>query len=801
MNNFNPFVVGVVSGPGPVALRPLALESMELRTAVVVADQASSVFDTVPGVAINADHLRQAVARVVGTVSKRDTFPILHHVLIEGAATGDRLTLTTTDLDTATRATIPATGCVAGFAACVPAATLSDWLARVPKGAALILDTLGVLSYTKANGCKSRLELIALPAEDFPNIPSVTAGRLVECNAAAFGLALSAVLPYASKDQYRECLNGVYMAAGLNGLTFTGCDTYRMKVETVAAFMPVGELTAGAGESITAILPAAVCKALAGACKAAGPDADLTLRVESDSEGADRIGVELNGVEIFARVMSGALYPEAPAKVAADFAPVLTFEVDRAAFAKQLQAIGGKFNAAGVVEFDFTRGGDFLELHGYSDDGARSVEAVALISAGGATSCEVFGVSAKFLFQALPVVKATKKPVKGATVAPLLIEVAANSDTGAINSVRLDGSIIYCHETRAQAAAKREAAAAELVATEAAERAETLAKIEAIDVVAIADEVAATVAAQVISNRLITNGAGALAGAQFDVATVIMDAAGCTWDYETKATVYPVPYHCKDLAGLVWPLVTAACVARGVAVESRFYASERGVWGVPDSFVAATLGAVELELRRSAIAAAPGYLKATAPKSKRAAEYLESMIHAASDGDPFRAKGVAIESHNGACMLARQALLDAFDFVASPAVKACTVDFATSPAVAVAVESLDALPVVVEVDGAAQAAARILDAEKKPVPVAVPVGLESLDAAQIGAVERVAAYVAELKARHSDRATKLEKSFAWQVGEISNVIEFHANKGRDAWRALEIWERGAMAAAAKKVTA
>lgn len=94
--------------------------------------------------------------------------------------------------------------------------------------------------------------------------------------------------------------------------------------------------------------------------------------------------------------------------------------------------------------------------------------------------------------------------------------------------------------------------------------------------------------------------------------------------------------------------------------------------------------------------------------------------------------------------------------------------------------------------------AKVATAAKVTAAAAVPGDLEPVAR---GAVERVAAYVGELKARHIERAAKLQKSFDWQVSQIEAVIEFHAAKGRDVLAALELWERGAVAAADKKVAA
>lgn len=119
--------------------------------------------------------------------------------------------------------------------------------------------------------------------------------------------------------------------------------------------------------------------------------------------------------------------------------------------------------------------------------------------------------------------------------------------------------------------------------------------------------------------------------------------------------------------------------------------------------------------------------------------------------------------------------------------------------------AITSAPVVLSKWAAKKAKASTRKAQPAPAScaafsaAAVPSPAGGVAGARHEAVQRVSAYVSELQGRHAGRAAKLAKSLTWQLSEIDNVIAFHAAKGRDAVAALELWERGAVAAADAKV--
>ena len=113
--------------------------------------------------------LLAALGHMQGVVERRTTIPILSNVLIE--ASGDRCTLTATDLDIAVVESVAAKVGKAG-ATTAPAHTLHDIVRKLPDGAEVEIASLPEQRLSLRAG-RSNFQLACLPKEDFP---AMTAG-------------------------------------------------------------------------------------------------------------------------------------------------------------------------------------------------------------------------------------------------------------------------------------------------------------------------------------------------------------------------------------------------------------------------------------------------------------------------------------------------------------------------------------------------------------------------------------------------------------------------------------------------
>ncbi len=157
---------------------------------------------------ISKNHLLLGLQRVQNVVERRTTMPILSNALLKTETTG--LSLAATDLEVGIQSILPAEIQDPG-AITIKARSLLDIVRELP-------DT-NIQFQTREN---SRLEITAnrsvfnilgLPAEDFPEIPSISSEdpqAFVRMNGTAVISMLDKTLYAASTDEARYHLNGVY---------------------------------------------------------------------------------------------------------------------------------------------------------------------------------------------------------------------------------------------------------------------------------------------------------------------------------------------------------------------------------------------------------------------------------------------------------------------------------------------------------------------------------------------------------------------------------------------------------------
>jgi DNA polymerase-3 subunit beta len=157
--------------------------------------------------------LLAALGHMQGVVERRNTIPILSNVLIE--ASGERCTLTATDLDIAVVESVPARVSKGG-ATTAPAHTLHDIVRKLPEGADVELATAPEQRLNLRAG-RSNFHLACLPKEDFP---AMTAGEF-PCRFALPAETLRRLIDKTrfaiSAEETRYYLNGVYLHAPRSG--------------------------------------------------------------------------------------------------------------------------------------------------------------------------------------------------------------------------------------------------------------------------------------------------------------------------------------------------------------------------------------------------------------------------------------------------------------------------------------------------------------------------------------------------------------------------------------------------------
>ena len=158
-------------------------------------------------VTIERSAFLKALNHVQSVVERRNTIPILSNVLVQ-AASGE-VKLTATDLDIEIVESVAAETAREG-AVTVSAHLLYDIVRKLPDGAQLALDQ-GVDSRVTVSSGRSRFQLQALPADDFPSLSSGPFGNSFSLKASDLKFLIEKTRFAISTEETRYYLNGIYL--------------------------------------------------------------------------------------------------------------------------------------------------------------------------------------------------------------------------------------------------------------------------------------------------------------------------------------------------------------------------------------------------------------------------------------------------------------------------------------------------------------------------------------------------------------------------------------------------------------
>lgn len=150
--------------------------------------------------------LLKAMALGHSVVESANTIPILSNMMLKSE--GDRLRLTSTDLDIMIEQAVPAT-VEAGGGTTVHSRTLFDIVKKLPDGAVVGCELADNRLTVRAG--RSRFQLQTLPVEDFPYIANTREGARFTMEASAFHRLIGGPLYAVSTEETRYYLNGVYL--------------------------------------------------------------------------------------------------------------------------------------------------------------------------------------------------------------------------------------------------------------------------------------------------------------------------------------------------------------------------------------------------------------------------------------------------------------------------------------------------------------------------------------------------------------------------------------------------------------
>jgi DNA polymerase III subunit beta len=181
--------------------------------------------------------LQTVLGRVIRTVERKNTIPILANVLL--SASDGNLSVKATDLDVLIEAKSPATVESEGRTT-VPGHLLRDIASKIKSDASVTLELEDTVVHLRSG--RSRFKLQTLPADDFPALEIEETNHVFDLSperiADLFGRTQFAV----STEQTRYYLNGVYLHThGDNGTrTLRGVATDGHRLAQMDCVMPQG---------------------------------------------------------------------------------------------------------------------------------------------------------------------------------------------------------------------------------------------------------------------------------------------------------------------------------------------------------------------------------------------------------------------------------------------------------------------------------------------------------------------------------------------------------------------------------
>ncbi len=156
---------------------------------------------------IKKEELEKLLLKLTGVSEKRHTLPVLSHFLIEASGDGT-VKGVATDLEVIVRATCEGDVKSPG-SYLLPTRKMLDVVKVLPTDTAeLVLLENG---YLQISSGKSKFKIAGLPPKEFPDMPEKEEGIKFSVNSFDFKVMLERVQPFASLEETRAEISGVYL--------------------------------------------------------------------------------------------------------------------------------------------------------------------------------------------------------------------------------------------------------------------------------------------------------------------------------------------------------------------------------------------------------------------------------------------------------------------------------------------------------------------------------------------------------------------------------------------------------------
>ncbi|MFP6775244.1 MAG: DNA polymerase III subunit beta [PS1 clade bacterium] len=175
---------------------------------------------------LKAKELLDPLQTVIGVVEKRQTLPILSHVLIQ--VISDQLVLTTTDMEIEIKASHRINKQEEDVSFTVYAKDLIDIIRRLDEKTTIEFIIEESKIYIKANS--NSFELNTFNHQDFPSLPKIENSDIVNINRQALKELIENTSFSMGNQDIRAYLNGLYFEVDNTGIVIVATDGHRLAI-------------------------------------------------------------------------------------------------------------------------------------------------------------------------------------------------------------------------------------------------------------------------------------------------------------------------------------------------------------------------------------------------------------------------------------------------------------------------------------------------------------------------------------------------------------------------------------------
>src|SRR6201996_3080428 len=189
----------------------------------MAAEATGAIQGTAMEISVSKFELLKELTATQGVVERKTTIPILSNFLFE--ASGDKLSITATDLDLSLRTSCPAKVKKEGSCT-IPARKLYDYVKLLPDGDITI--KLLENHWVNIRSGRSNTKMVGMARSNFPSLPVFPTTGMVKIPANALRTMIGKTIFAISNEESRYTLNGALMVLKPESLVMVSTDGHRL---------------------------------------------------------------------------------------------------------------------------------------------------------------------------------------------------------------------------------------------------------------------------------------------------------------------------------------------------------------------------------------------------------------------------------------------------------------------------------------------------------------------------------------------------------------------------------------------